>query len=496
MEHTVEKISGNKVKISFKVAAERFEEAIEKAYLKMRGRINVPGFRKGKAPRKLIERMYGDMIFYDDALEIIFPDAYMTAINENDLKPVGRPELDVQEMEKGKDLAFTCEVFVHPDVKLGDLKGIEVTQVTREVSDDEVDAQIAQEQKRMARSVEISDRAVESGDLVNLDYSGSVDGVKFDGGTAEGQQLLIGSGSFIPGFEEQMIGMEIGSEGDLTVTFPEKYHSDELAGKEAVFHVKVNGISREELPELDDEFASEVSDFDTLQEYKADIKAKLQKVADEQSVDAAKQSLVEKVVELSEIDIPDPMVEEKLDDMMEQMAWRMQQQGFTMKQYQEITGQTDEQMRDMYREEAKNSLKSEMVLDEIVKTENLEADEAEVDKMLGDYGASMGQTVEQLKDMLTDAQKGYFTHRAKVQKALAMLWENAKVKVEAAEAKIAEKVEKTAKKAPAKKAAAKKETAKAETAKKAPTKKAASKVEESEKPKKTRKKSAEAGEEA
>lgn len=292
MQHSVEKLSGNKVKISFKVPASSFEEAIEKAYLKNRSRINVPGFRKGKAPRKLIQRMYGETIFYDDALDAIFPEAFLTAVKDNDLHPVGRPDVNVESLEEGKELAFSCEVFVVPEVKLGDYKGVSVTRVVRQVTDEEVDARIAQEQKRVARSVEITDRAVQNGDQVNLDYSGTVDGVKFSGGTAQGQSLVIGSGNFIPGFEEQMVGMAIGEERDLTVRFPEKYHSEELQGKEAVFHVKVNSITCEELPTLDDEFASEVSDFDTFAEYRDDLRKKMQEAADEQSTQAAKESML------------------------------------------------------------------------------------------------------------------------------------------------------------------------------------------------------------
>ena len=274
MEHTVEKLSGNKVKISFTASAEDFQQAIEKAYLKLRGQIAVPGFRKGKAPRKLIERMYGAGIFYEDALEILFPDAYAEAVEKNDIHPVDRPELDnVEQMEEGKDLKFSCEVFVMPEVTLGDYKGVEVTRPVRKVGAEEVDNYIEQERKRVARSEEITDRALENGDKANLDYSGSVDGVKFDGGTAQNQTLLIGSGTFIPGFEEQMVGMTIGEEKDLTVKFPEEYHAENLKGKEAVFHVKLNGITREELPVLDDDFAAEVSDFDTLAEYRAGVHA-------------------------------------------------------------------------------------------------------------------------------------------------------------------------------------------------------------------------------
>lgn len=428
MEHTVEKISGNKVKISFNVPAGDFDKAIEKAYLKLRGQISVPGFRKGKAPRKLIERMYGAGVFYEDAMDLLFPDAYMTAVKENDLKPVGRPELDkVDQMEAGKDLVFSCEVFVVPEVKLGEYKGVEVARKARKVTAEEVDARIEQERKRVARSVDVTDRALENGDKAELDYSGSVDGEKFEGGTAEHQSLVIGSGSFIPGFEEQMVGMQIGEERDLNVKFPEEYHAENLKGKDAVFHVKLHAITREELPELDDEFAAEVSDFDTLAEYRADLEKHMQEAADAQAEEAARQALVNTVVENAEVDVPDVMVEEKLDEMMQEMGWRMQQQGFSMEQYLRMLGQTEAEMRNIYRSEALNSVKTELVMDEIVKAEKIEAEEADVDKLLEGYASSMQQTVEKLKESFGAEQLDYFKHRAGVTKALDMLWENAKV---------------------------------------------------------------------
>ncbi len=428
MEHLMEKLEGNKVKITFTVPAATFDEALEKAYLKMRGRINVPGFRKGKAPRKLIERMYGEGVFYDDAFELVFPQAYSEAIQANDIKPVSQPELsNVEQMKAGEDLKFACEVYVEPEVKLGEYKGLDVERIVRKITDAEIDSRIEQEQKRVARSIEVTDRAVENGDKVNLDYSGSVDGKKFDGGTAAAQTLLIGSGTFIPGFEEQLIGMNIGEEKDINVTFPEEYHAEELKGKAAVFAVKINGITKEELPALDDEFAGEVSDFDTFAEYRADIAKKLQDAADERATEAAKNALIQKVTENAEIDIPQPMVESKLDEMLEQMAWRMQQQGFTMKKYMELTGTNESQMRDMYREEAKNNLKTELVLDEIVKAENMQASDEDVDKQLGEYASAMNQTLDELKNTLSDGQKEYFSHRVCVTKVLDMLWENAKI---------------------------------------------------------------------
>ena len=427
MEYTVEKLSGNKVKFTFTAPAADFEEAVQKAYLKIRGQIVVPGFRKGKAPRRLIESMYGAAVFYDDALEAIFPEAYTKAVSESGINPVSRPEVDVETIEKGKDVVFTAEVYVMPEVKLGDYKGLEVSKHIHPVTDEQIDARLEQERKRVARSIEVTDRALENGDNAELDYSGSVDGVKFEGGTAEHQHLVIGSGSFIPGFEEQMIGMQIGEERDLTVKFPEKYHSEELAGKDAVFHVKLHAITKEELPELDDDFAAEVSDFETLADYRADIAKKIQETASAHAEEAAKQQLVDKAVANAEVDIPAPMVEDKLDDMMQQMGWRMQQQGFSMEQYLSMLGQTPAQMRDMYRSEAELTVKTELVLDEIVKAEGIEATEEDVDELLAGYAEPMGQTVEEIKKSFGEGQMEFFKHRAAVTKALDMLWENAKV---------------------------------------------------------------------
>ena len=460
MQYSMEKLTGNKVKLSFTLPALDFEEAVQKAYIKYRGRFQVQGFRKGKAPRKLIERMYGETVFHDDALEILFPDAYIEAVEKEDLHPVDRPKVDVETMEKGQDVKFSCEVYVYPEIKLGDYKGVEITRTLHTVTKEELDARLLQEQKQMARAVEITDRTVEDGDEVNLDYSCSVDGVKFNGGTAEGQKLVIGSKSFIPGFEDQLIGMNIGEEKDITVTFPKDYQADELKGKDAVFHVKINAISREELPELDDEFAADVSEFETLKEYKDDLQKKLQETADEQATTQARQALVKKIVEASEIDIPDPMVEDKLDDQLRDMDRRMQQQGLNMKKYLELTGQNEAQMRDMYRAEARNDLKTEMVVAEIIKAENIEADPEKVDELLSEFTAAMGKTLEEIKQDLNESQMGYFENRVKTTAALDLLWDSAVVKDEkekkAAPAKKATPEKTAEKKAAPKKAAAKK----------------------------------------
>ena len=476
MQYSVEKLQGNKVKISFTAPVSTFEEAVQKAYIQHRGHFQVQGFRKGKAPRKLIERMYGETVFYDDALELLFPDAYLDAVQKEDIRPVDRPKVDVEEIKPGQDVKFSCEVFVYPEIKLGDYKGVEIARTMRTVTDEELDARLKQEQKQMARSVDVTDRAVEDGDEVNLDYSGSVDGVKFNGGTAEGQKLVIGSKSFIPGFEEQMIGIAIGEEKDINVTFPAEYQAEDLKGKDAVFHVKVNAIKHEELPALDDEFAADVSEFETFKEYSEDLKKKLQEAADEQATSQAKQALVQKVTENAEIDIPDPMVEDKLNDQLKEMDWRLQQQGLNLQRYMELTGQSEAQMRDMYRSEARNNLKTELVLLEIIKAENIEADPEKVDEMLKDYGEAMGKSLEDLKKELNESQLNYFEDRVKTNAVLDMLWDSAKVTDEKEKKEPAKKAE-TAKKAePAKKAAAPKKTA----AKKPAAKKPAAKPEKAE----------------
>ena len=430
MQYSIEKLDGNKVKLSFTAPASAFEEAVQKAYIKNRSQFQVQGFRKGKAPRKLVERMYGDTIFFDDALDILFPDAYIEAVEKEDLHPVSQPKVDVEDIVKGEDVKFTCEVFVFPEIKLGEYKGVEVTRTLHTVTEDELNTSLQKEQKQMARSVEITDRAVEDGDEVNLDYSGSIDGEKFAGGTAEKQKLVIGSKSFIPGFEEQLIGMSIDEEKDITVTFPAEYQAEELKGKDAVFHVKINAISHEELPALDDDFAADVSEFETLKEYKDDLQKKLQQAADEQATAQAKQALVQKIVELAEIDIPEPMVEDKLNEQLREMDWRMRQQGLDLAKYMELTGQTEAQMRDMYRSEARNNLKTELVIGEIVNTESIESTPEKVDEMLMEYASAAGKTLDDLKQELNQGQIGYFENRVKTDAALDLLWSSAVVKDE------------------------------------------------------------------
>ena len=428
MSHTYEKISSNKAKLSFVIPAEQFDEAMQKAYLKNRSRINVPGFRKGKAPRALIERMYGEGMFYDDALELLFPDAYEAAVKENDLKPVDRPEMtSVDQIGAGQDLKFTCEVFVRPDVELGQYKGLEVEVTKQTVSEDDVNARIEQDRQKGARTIDVEDRPVEDGDTVNLDYAGSVDGVAFAGGTAQGQTLKIGSHQFIPGFEEQMVGMQIGEEKDLNVTFPEQYHSEELAGKAAVFHVKVNSIQRTELPELDDDFAADVSDFNTFAEYKDSIVKELTERAEKNNEVTIENALVEKAVDNATIDVPHAMIHEQLDYMMREMEMRMAYQGLRMEDFLKYTGQTREQLEHSYHGEAEKRVRIELTLEAIRKAEGIEPTEEEVKKQIEEQAKRMGREVEDFEKTLTDEQRAYLSDSAAIQKVVDLMKADAKV---------------------------------------------------------------------
>lgn len=428
MSYTVEKISGNQVKIAFEVPAEKFDDAMQKAYLKVRGRVNVPGFRKGKAPRKIIENMYGEGVFYDDALDIVFPEEYDAAVKENDLQVVDRPEMDeLKQIGAGKDLQFTVKVFVKPDVELGDYKGLKGTKYVHKVTDEEIDARIQQDVEKATTMADVTDRAVENGDIVNLDYAGSVDGVAFEGGTAEKQTLEIGSGHFIPGFEEQMIGMQIGEEKDLNVKFPDEYHAENLKGKDAVFHVKVNGIQVRVKPELDDDFAADVSEFDTFAAYKENITKELTDRAQKNADVQLENELVQAAVDASDCDIPDAMIESEIDMMLREMQMRMAYQGLRYEDYLKYTGQTEEQMRDMYRSEAKNRVKMQLVLEAMVKKEGIEPTEEDIDKAVEEEAQRANKPVDEFRASLSDRQKEYLKENAAIRKMVDLIVGSAKV---------------------------------------------------------------------
>lgn len=426
MSTTVEKISSNKVKLSFDIDAAKFDEAMGKAYIKVRGQVAIPGFRKGHAPRKMIENMYGEGVFYDEAFELIFDEVYGPAIDENKLEVVDRPQVDIQQIGTGKNLQFTCEVFVKPDVTLGEYKGVEVKKEHTLVTEDDVNAEIEKERNKQAAEVSVDDRAVAEGDTVNLDYSGSVDGVKFAGGTAEGQTLKIGSHTFIPGFEEQMVGMNIGEEKDLNVTFPTEYHAPDLAGKEAVFHVKVNSITETQLPALDDDFAKDISEFDTLDAYKADVRAKLEAQAAERDNNAFTNAVIEKVMANATVEIPDAMVERQIDSMVRNFEARLAQQGLKLADFMKYTGQDEKSFRNQYRDQAEKNVRANLVLEAVENVEKFEAAEEEIDAEIEKFAKQIGQNVEDLKKNLTEGDREYFKADVIRDKAVKFLCDNAK----------------------------------------------------------------------
>ena len=425
MSLQVEKLEKNMAKLTIEVSAEEFEKAIQAAYLKQRKNISVPGFRKGKVPRQMIEKMYGVGIFYEDAANSLIPDAYAKAYDESELEIVSQPSIDVVQIEKGKPFIFTAEVATKPEVTLGEYKGLKVDKVSNRVTAKEVEAKLEEEQKKNARTVAVLDRAVQDGDEVVLDFEGFVDGVAFEGGKGENYPLTIGSGAFIPGFEEQLIGVEAEKEVEVNVTFPEEYHSADLAGKAATFKCTVHEIKVKELPELDDDFAAEVSEFDTLDEYKADIKAKIkeQKIADgnRQKEDQA----VEKAVANATMDIPEAMIETQVRQQFEDMSYRMQSQGLTMEQYFQFTGLTEEKMMEELRPTAIKKIETRLVLEAIVKAESIEISEEKFEAELVKMAETYQMEVAKLKELLGENEKKQMKQDMAVQEAVTFLVENA-----------------------------------------------------------------------
>ena len=420
MSSTFEKLTSNKVKLNFVVSAEDFDKALATAYSKNVKRFNIPGFRRGKAPRHVIEMHYGPSVFFEDAFDEIFPVVYSEAIKEHSVEPVDRPELDVTQIEKGKDLIFSVEVFVRPDVVLGDYKNLEAKKVVDEVTDDDVSAEIERARDRNSRFVEVTDRPAKLDEQVNIDYAGFDGDNQFAGGTAKGQELVLGSGHFIPGFEDQLVGATVGQDVDVNVTFPEEYHEKSLAGKPVVFHVHVNGIREKEVPALDDEFAKDMG-FDTLDEYKADVKANLIKRNEERAETAFENEVVEKAVATCEMDIPNGMVEEAIDNMLRDMEMRLMYQGMKLDDYFKYTGQTREQVREMYREQATERVKTQLALEAIRDAEKIEATEEEIDAEIAKLADSRKKSLEGMKKQLTDGDKEYFKQAATMNKVVEFL---------------------------------------------------------------------------
>ena len=425
MSLQVEKMEHNMAKLTIEVSAEEFEKALNGAYMKQKKNISVPGFRKGKVPRQMVEKMYGVEIFYDDAANALIPDAYAKAYDEADIEIASQPKVEVVQIEKGKPFIFTAEVAVKPEVTLGEYKGLAVDKVSNRVTQKEIEERLGKEQEKNARTIAVEGRPVQDKDEVILDFEGCVDGVAFEGGKGENYSLVIGSGSFIPGFEEQLIGAEAEKEVEVNVTFPEEYHAEELAGKEAVFKCTVHEIKAKELPELNDEFASEVSEFDTLDELKADIKAKIKEEKNAEGKRRREDQAVEQAVANASMDVPEAMIDTEVRQMANDFAQRIQQQGLTMEQYMQFTGMTSEKLLEEFKPQALKRIQTRLVLEAIVKAENIEISDERLDEELTKMAEAYKMEVEKLKEFMGDAEKEQMKQDMAVQEAVTFLTDNA-----------------------------------------------------------------------
>ncbi|MBQ4517809.1 MAG: trigger factor [Clostridia bacterium] len=479
MSSVLDKREKNTVEFTMTVSAAAFGEALDKSFKKNIKNITLPGFRKGKAPRKLIEKTYGEAVFYDDAIDFVFPAEYEAAIKELELSPVDVPKLDVKEIGSGKDLVMAISVTVKPEFELGEYKGIKVDEIVHTVEDADVDREIAQMQERNARLVTIEDRAVKEGDIANINFEGFVDDVAFPGGKGDNYDLTIGSGQFIPGFEEQIVGKAIGEEFDVNVTFPEEYHAEDLKGKQAVFKVKVNGIQYKEMPALDDEFAKDVSEFDTLDALKADIRAKLEEQAAKTTQQEKENAVVDKMVDSTEIDVPDCMIDTRIENIIRENNMRMAQQGLSFEQYLSYMGSNLEQFKVMMRPNAEKQVKANLILEAIVKKEAFEITDEMLDEKLKEMAEMYHMEADKLKANIGENEAENLKEDMKMEKAVALLVENAKwskpraTKTAAKTAETKTEVKKETK--TTKSAASKSTTTKSSTTKKTTTKAAAEK---------------------
>lgn len=423
---TVEKIDKNVVSFEFSVSAEEFEKGVEKAYKKNVGKISLPGFRKGKAPRKLIEKYYGAEIFYEDAINIVLPDAYDKAVEENKIFPVDQPEIDIKgEISKEDGVTFTAKVTVKPEFELGEYKGVKAQKVSHRTLKKDVEAEIEKMRERNSRLVPVEDRAVAKDDIANIDFEGFCDGVAFDGGKGEGFDLTIGSGQFIPGFEDQLIGKNVGDECDVNVTFPEEYHAEDLKGKDATFKVKINSVKVKELPALDDDFAQEVSEFDTLEELQKSVKEKLSAAGKEKAKHETEENVIAAVCEGTEIDIPEAMINSQIDKMIRDFDMQMRYQGLNIDQYMQYTGMTVDSLREQFKADAEKNVKTSLILEKVCEAEGIAAKPAEIEKEYNEMAESNGMKLEDVKKYVSEED---ITERIKAQKTIKFLVDNADLK--------------------------------------------------------------------
>lgn len=436
MSVQVENLEKNMAKLTIEVAAEDFEKAVQAAYMKNRNKITIPGFRKGKAPRVMIEKMYGAGIFFEDAANVLIQAEYPKAADESGLEIVSQPEIDVVQIEKGKSFIFTAEVAVKPEVTLGEYKGLEVEVSPVEVTEEEIAGELKKEQENNSRTIDVDDRAVAQGDMVTLDFEGFVDGVAFEGGKGTDYPLTIGSNSFIPGFEDQLVGAELNVEKEVNVTFPENYHANDLAGKPAVFKCTVKAIKVKELPELDDEFAKDVSEFDTLEEYKADIAKNLKERKEAVAKRETEDKAVDAVIENAQMDIPEAMIQNQIQQLMQDFIRRMQAQGLSIDQYYQFTGLDNAKIQEQMRPQALKRIQSRLVLEKIAEVENIQISDEKFEEELKSMAEMYKMEVEKLKEIMGDYEKEQIKKDMAVQEAVTLVAESAKVvekKEEAAE---------------------------------------------------------------
>ena len=431
MSLQVEKLEKNMAKLTIEVSAEDLDKAMEKAYQKQKSRISLPGFRKGKAPRKMIESMYGKGVFMEDAVNSLVPQEYTKALGECDLEIVSQPEINVTQMEPGKALIFTADVAVKPEVTLGDYKGVEVPKSEIAVTDEEVDAEVKKEQDKNARTVAVEDRAAANGDITTIDFEGFVDGVAFDGGKGTDYALTLGSGTFIPGFEDQLVGANTGDHVEVKVTFPEEYQAKELAGKEAVFQCDVKKIETKEVPELDDEFAKDVSEFDTLAEYKEDVKKKLTEKKEKEARTAKENAAVDKAIENAQMDIPELMTKTECRQMMDDFSRRMQQQGLSMEQYFQFTGMTAEKMMEEMKPQALKRIQTRLVLEKVAEAENIQPSEEEITEEIQKMADAYKMEADKIREAIGESGLEQMKKDMAVQKAVTVI-ADAAVEVEKA----------------------------------------------------------------
>lgn len=431
MSMQVEKLEKNMAKLTIEVDAAKVNDAIKKAYDKNKGKMSVPGFRKGKVPQAMIEKMYGPEVFYEDAANFLIPDAYAEEVEAaEDLEVVSQPKIDVVQMEKGKNFIFTAEVALKPPVDLGKYKGVKIEKIDTEVTDEDIDKEIKREQEANARTITVEDRPVKDGDTAVIDFEGFIGDKAFEGGKGENYPLVIGSGSFIPGFEEQLIGKNSGDDVDVKVTFPEDYNAKDLAGKEALFKVKINEIKEKELPELDDEFASEVSEFDTMAEYREDVKKNLAEKKEKEAKDKKEDAVIEAIIKDSKMDIPEAMVETQARTMVNDYARRLQSQGLSLEQYFMFTGLDMDKFTDQMKEGARKRIESRLILEAVVKAENFEVTDEEYEKELERIAKESKMEVDKLKEYIGDDEYGkkQIIDDLKIQKAVDFVVDNAKEK--------------------------------------------------------------------